>query len=207
MAKPKLTGYEKSSLDQYTRTDLIEISKNYTIGGKSTGLSSLTKSQLINTIRNDVDYIRANPENTTPRKIKKQIGSFLSRGRAKLQANRSNNRISPIVQSMTGFETPEDLMNDIIQALSDTESSMVRPGKYYTFIYYAKTPNIKYDVHPLVQITELTAFGFKAFNYHWPMVRQYTWPEVAGTIFYEVTINEYTLLQKIPYKKFLWSTK
>lgn len=202
MANTKLNGYEKPSLDQYTRADLVQICANYMIGGRTSGFSKLSKTQLIAKILNDADYIKSDPNNKYSKKLKKQVGSFLTRGRAKLQNSITSNRISPIVASLFGNETPDDLMDDIIQVLSGSESKMVVPGKYYTFIYRAVTSNLNYDSHPLIKVGEITRVGFKAFNYHWKQVRQYGWEEVMGTTFYEVSVGEYTLLQQIPYQKF-----
>ena len=68
-----LTGYEKP-LKDYTKEQLVEIAQNYTIyyrsasgQGKLSGYNRLTKEQLINIIKNDSDYIDANPK--SPRRI------------------------------------------------------------------------------------------------------------------------------------------
>jgi hypothetical protein len=61
---------------------------------------------------------------------------------------------------------PEDMMLEIMQLLNDTVEPIPEPGKYYTFVYNPKTPNINYDQHPLIACIELQRWGFKAFNFH-----------------------------------------
>lgn len=109
------------------------------------------------------------------------------------------NRIRPITNSLRGNENPDDLMQSILEVLTDT---VMRPsvGKYYTFVYFAKTPNIRYDVHPLVAVTNIFNWGFRGINFHWKEVRQYTWDEVVGEL-YVVYPEEIKDLQAIPYQK------
>jgi hypothetical protein len=198
----KLTGYEKE-LNKYNRTELINIASNYMIGGSEIGFSRLTKQQLIEKISNDQDYINANPDNKFVKKTKKRVGGFLTRQKAKLQASVENNRISPIVLDLIGTETPDELMKSIIFALKGSETNIPNPENYYTYIYYAKTPGIYYDVHPLIICTKLTKSGFEGFNHHWQEIRKYTWPELPGPL-YEISSGEYSLLQQIPYKKIVY---
>lgn len=109
------------------------------------------------------------------------------------------NRIRPITNSLRGNENPDDLMQSILEVLTDT---VMRPsvGKYYTFVYFAKTPNIRYDVHPLVAVTNVFNWGFRGINFHWKEVRQYTWDEVVGEL-YVVYPEEIKDLQAIPYQR------
>jgi len=109
------------------------------------------------------------------------------------------NRIRPITNRLRGNENPDDLMQSILEVLTDT---VMRPsvGKYYTFVYFAKTPNIRYDVHPLVAVTNVFNWGFRGINFHWKEVRQYTWDEVVGEL-YVVYPEEIKDLQAIPYQR------
>ena len=75
-------------------------------------------------------------------------------------------------------------------------------GKFYTFIYNAKTPNITYDQHPLIACTDLQSWGFKGLNFHWRQSRNYTWEELAGQL-YIVEYNELDDLLRFPYGKFI----
>ena len=61
----------------------------------------------------------------------------------------NDNRIRSIVDSVIGTESADDLLVDLMGAL--TEGGKVpQVGRYYTFIYNPKTPNIPYDSNPLV---------------------------------------------------------
>ena len=112
------------------------------------------------------------------------------------------NRLTGIVESLTGVEDAYDLMVDIIDRLSDGVTPVPDLGNYYTFIYKAKTPNITYDTNPLVAVTEYMPNGFKGFNFHWGTMRNYTFLEVVGQLYYvhPVEIDE---LKTIPYQNFV----
>jgi hypothetical protein len=99
-----------------------------------------------------------------------------------------------------GISDPEDLMLVIMDTLRE-EVLYPEPGKFYTFIYNPKTPNIEYDQHPLIACTELQKWGFKAINFHWRKSRNYTWEEVAGKL-HVIKYNELDEMLSIPYAKF-----
>ena len=44
-------------------------------------------------------------------------------------------------------------------ALNDTVAPIPEEGNICTFRYFAKTPKIKYDQHPLVAVTEIFPWG------------------------------------------------
>jgi len=100
----------------------------------------------------------------------------------------------------SGTNDPEDLMM-IIMELFKEEVLYPEPGKFYTFVYNPKTPEIEYDQHPLIACTSLERWGFKAINFHWQRARQYTWSEVAGKL-HTIKFNELDELLAIPYAKF-----
>jgi len=188
-----LTGYEKDSLEEYTLNELKEIATTYYIshqynktGATSTNYSRLNKAQLIYIIRYDPDYQRSNPNLRSNKK----------------QNKKNSNRIASIKRDLIGIESPDELMNMIINQLQDTENTYPSAGKYYTYIYYAKTRNIVYDRYPLILASEPMDYGFYGFNYHWGKIRQYTFPEVASP-FYEVTNDEFNTLRSISYAKFI----
>jgi len=112
------------------------------------------------------------------------------------------NRIRNIINDLIGVEDPEDLMLEIMNALKDTVTPVPDVGKFYTFVYNAKTPNIRYDQHPLIACTEVYSTGFTGLNFHWGKYRKYTWNEVAGQL-YIVDAGEIADLREIPYAKFL----
>jgi len=97
---------------------------------------------------------------------------------------------------------PEEMMMEIMEALNDTVTPIPEVGKFYTFVYNAKTPNITYDQHPLIACTDLQSWGFKGLNFHWRQSRNYTWEELAGQL-YIVQWNELDDLLAIPYGKFI----
>jgi len=182
-----LTGYEKS-LEQYSKNELVEIAKEYTIyyrtdsGQGSTGnYDKLTKEKLISIIKSDRDY-----QNSAPPTKK------LSRVEMMMQ------RIS------IGVDTQDEIMAVIREVFDDTEK-YPKPGNIYTFVYTAKTPGIRYDQHPLV-IVEAEGFslsGFKGYNAHWPDHRNYVW-EGVGSSFHRVQRGEeFDYLHDVPYMKIL----
>ena len=94
----------------------------------------------------------------------------------------NDNRIRSVVDSVIGTEDPDDLMVDLMNAL--TEGSKVpKVGGYYTFVYTPKTPNIPYDSNPLVAVTDVFEWGFRGINFHWGTMRKYTWNEVPGGLY------------------------
>mgnify|MGYP001000125054 CR=1 FL=1 len=97
---------------------------------------------------------------------------------------------------------PEELMLIIMEVFNQTVTPIPDPGKFYTFVYNAKTPNITYDQHPLIACMELFPWGFRGLNFHWQKYRNYTWNELAGQLYY-VKPNELDDLLAIPYAKFL----
>ena len=71
-----------------------------------------------------------------------------------------HNRIRGVVNNLTGTEDSEDLMLELMDALSDSVSAIPDAGKYYTFLYAPKTSNLQYDAHPLVAVTDILRWGF-----------------------------------------------
>ena len=112
------------------------------------------------------------------------------------------NRIEPIIDDVQQEGSVDDRMTLITYALNDTVTPIPEVGNICTFYYYAKTPNIEYDQHPLVAVTELFQWGFRGLNFHWRDYRQYTWEELAGQV-YIVQRNELDDLLAIPYAKFI----
>jgi hypothetical protein len=99
-----------------------------------------------------------------------------------------------------GTYDPEDLMIIIMDVLKQ-EVLYPEPGKFYTFVYSPKTPDIEYDQHPLIACTSLERWGFKGINFHWRQGRQYTWEEVLGKL-HVVKYEELDEMLSIPYAKF-----
>ena len=97
---------------------------------------------------------------------------------------------------------PEEIMLIIMEVFNQTVTPIPDPGKFYTFVYNAKTPNITYDQHPLIACMELFPWGFRGLNFHWQKYRNYTWEELAGQL-YIVEWQELDELLSLQYGKFL----
>ena len=116
---------------------------------------------------------------------------------------REVNRIEPIIEELAAaVNDPEEMMMEIMEVLNDTVTPIPEVGKFYTFVYNAKTPDITYDQHPLIACTDLQSWGFKGLNFHWRQSRNYTWEELAGQL-YIVQYNELDDLLNFPYGKFI----
>lgn len=112
----------------------------------------------------------------------------------------SGNRIRPVMEELMAIEDPDDLMIQITNILSETDP-FPQVGKIYVYMYFAKTPGIVYDLHPLTLITSVMEWGFKGYNFHWDTNRNYTWQEVFSP-FHIVRREELRDLQAIPFQKF-----
>ena len=112
----------------------------------------------------------------------------------------NDNRVRGVVNGLIGGEDPDDLMVELMDAVSDSYQIIPEVGKYYIFIYIPKTPNIQYDQNPLVAVTDIFRWGFRGFNYHWGQVRQYTWEELQGNL-YEIYPDELADVREIPFGK------
>jgi hypothetical protein len=177
-----LNGYEKS-LEEFTKSELVEIAKTYTVyyqtstgAGSITGYQNLEKQKLINLIKSDRDYQNARPKS----------------------------RVEILKSKTQEVKNPEELMLIILDIFRDV---VVIPevGKFYTFVYNAKTPGLWYDQHPLIACTEIKNWGFIGINFHWRKYRNYTWNEVAGKSgqLHIINYEELDELLAIPYAKFL----
>ena len=96
---------------------------------------------------------------------------------------------------------PEEIML-LIMEIFTIEEILPEVGKFYTFIYNPKTPNITYDQHPLIACVDLCKWGFRGLNFHWQQYRNYTWAEVAGKL-HLVEFQELDELLSLQYGKFL----
>jgi len=114
------------------------------------------------------------------------------------------NRIRPVLDGITGKEAGDDVMIELMEVLQES-GKVPQAGKFYIFVYNAKTPNLRYDQNPLVAVTDVFSWGFRGLNLHWGESRQYTWDEVAGQI-YEVYPSEVKDLQALPFANFRINT-
>ena len=120
-----------------------------------------------------------------------------------IEQQKEDNRIRQYLSDLNNrTNDPEEMMMEIMEALNDTVTPIPEVGKFYTFVYNAKTPDITYDQHPLIACTDLKEWGFKGLNFHWRQSRNYTWEELAGQL-YIVQYDELDDLLNFPYGKFI----
>ena len=96
---------------------------------------------------------------------------------------------------------PEDIML-LIMEIFTIQEIVPETGKFYTFIYNAKTPGISYDQHPLIACVEIFRWGFRGLNFHWQNYRNYTWEELPGQL-HVVEFQELDELLALQYGKFI----
>jgi hypothetical protein len=112
----------------------------------------------------------------------------------------NQNRVRAVLDGIVGNENADDIMLELLEVLQES-GKIPQVGKFYIFVYNAKTPNVQFDQNPLVAVTNVYQWGFKGLNMHWGETRQYTWDEVAGSV-YEVFPSEIKDLQAIPFANF-----
>ena len=114
----------------------------------------------------------------------------------------NSNRIRGVVGDIIGTEDADDLMVNLMEAVTDSSTPDPDVGKYYIFVYQPKTPNIQYDQNPLVAVTDVFRWGFRGINLHMGQYRQYTWNELVGQL-YEINPDELSDVQELPFGKML----
>ena len=112
--------------------------------------------------------------------------------------NAKLNRLRGVMDNVTGTESGDDLMLEVMNALREG-GKVPTAGNYYCFVYQPKTPNIQYDQNPLVAVSNVFSWGFKGLNYHWGQMRQYTWDEITGGL-YLITAEELPDAREIPFQ-------
>jgi len=112
-----------------------------------------------------------------------------------------NSRINLLKKRIKGMSDPEDIMIEIISIFDRTEL-IPEVGKYYTFIYNAKTPEINYDQHPLIACIEISKWGFAGINFHLGSRRHYTWEEIAGQL-HIIEDSEISYIRQLNYAKYI----
>jgi len=108
------------------------------------------------------------------------------------------NRVRSVVNGLIGTEEPDDIMVELMDNLGTTVTSSPSAGKYYVFVYSAKTPNIQYDSNPLVAVTDVFEWGFRGINLHVGQYRNYTYNELVGQL-YEVNSDELSDVRELPF--------
>ena len=108
------------------------------------------------------------------------------------------NRVRSVVDNLIGTEEADDIMIELIDTLQTTATSTPNVGKYYVFVYNAKTPNIQFDSNPLVAVTDVFEWGFRGINLHIGQYRNYTSNELVGQL-YEVNADELSDVRELPF--------
>ena len=89
-------------------------------------------------------------------------------------------RTEELQEQIEGLNDPDDIMMNIMEVFTQTDLTP-DAGKYYTFVYHAKTPGV-YDEFPLVDVTFVDRWGCQGLNFHWGTSRNYTWQEIVGRL-------------------------
>ena len=108
------------------------------------------------------------------------------------------NRVRSDVDNLIGTEEADDIMIELMDTLTSTSTSSPSAGKYYLFVYNAKTPNIQFDSNPLVAVTDVFEWGFRGVNLHIGQYRNYTYNELVGQL-YEVNPDELSDVRELPF--------
>ncbi len=117
------------------------------------------------------------------------------------KTKKKKTRLDILQERLKKISDPEDMMMEII-SIFDEKDWVPQVGKYYTFIYNAKTVGLLYDQHPLVACTEIYNWGFRGINFHFGDVRSYTWEEVAGQL-HIVKKDEISYMRSLKYAKYI----
>ncbi len=131
----KLTGYERPKLEDYNRDEIRGIAKNYGIPLAKVIEQKLSKAQVIEEIRKNENYKKANPV--------KQSGGLERYIKGKAGANKSH--------------SPSWYRHQVYDYLSKKETIQPEPGKFYFFTYDAKWKKElpKWDVYPLIYLLKI----------------------------------------------------
>tara|TARA_B000000565_G_C23600500_1_gene307025 strand:- start:262 stop:639 length:378 start_codon:yes stop_codon:yes gene_type:complete len=108
------------------------------------------------------------------------------------------NRVRSVVDNLIGTEEADDIMIELMDNLTSTSTSSPSAGKYYVFVYSAKTPNIQFDSNPLVAVTDVFEWGFRGINLHIGQYRNYTYNELVGQL-YEINSDELSDVRELPF--------
>ena len=101
-------------------------------------------------VRKSLEEIQADIDARNPTKPGQYTGKPVPLNQKEQRPPEVNdNRIEAIKDKLTSSDS-EDLMLEIMGALNNTVEAIPSVGKYYTFVYNAKTAGKQYDQHPLI---------------------------------------------------------
>ena len=93
------------------------------------------------------------------------------------------NRIREIQNNLVGTEFAEDIMDELIAALADSQVDIPIPGKVYVYTYFAAKPDFLTDRYPIVQVTGVYDWGWSGNNLHIGEPRNYNWGRKTTPLF------------------------
>ena len=108
-------------------------------------------------------------------------------------------RTEELQEKIEGLNNADDIMMNIMEVFTQTDLTP-DAGKYYTFVYHAKTPGV-YDEFPLVAVTFVDRWGFQGINFHWGTSRNYTWLEIVGRL-HVINNDEIDYMRSLSYANF-----
>jgi hypothetical protein len=171
-----------TDLETLSKRELVSLAKKYTVyfttksgKGSTSNYESLSKEELVQLLKDDRDYQRALNQLTRIDILKERLKKT--------------------------SKDSEDIMNVILDVFQDTISEPI-PGRYFTFRYFAKTPRLLYDQHPLIACLGVYEWGFRGLNFHLNKERNYTWPEVNSGLLM-VENDEISYMKTVRYSKIL----
>lgn len=88
---------------------------------------------------------------------------------------KATNRVKPIMDNLIGTENAEDIMDDLIMVLRDTQTMIPVVGKVYVFTYFAAKPELLTDRYPIIEVTGVYQWGYSGVNLHIQEPRNYNY--------------------------------
>jgi hypothetical protein len=114
-------------------------------------------------------------------------------------------RLKSVDDKVFKNKSPDDVMISLLDIFTEIPPRNVVSGKYYIFVYLAKTRQLMYDQNPFVAVTDVFKWGFRGINFHWNETKQYTWNELAGGL-YEIYPSEVNQLKTISFANFRFNS-
>lgn len=113
-----------------------------------------------------------------------------------------DNRIRPLLNKLSGAENADDIMNELIVVLSDSQVQVPQAGAYYVFQYFAITPELLYDRFPIVACTGVYEWGITGINRHINEPRNYNFNQFA-TPMYQIKNVELQSALTLPLRRLI----
>lgn len=114
-------------------------------------------------------------------------------------------RLKSVDDKVFKNKSPDDVMISLLDIFTEIPPRNVVSGKYYIFVYLAKTRQLMYDQNPFVAVTDVFKWGFRGINFHWNETKQYTWNELVGGL-YEIYPSEVNQLKTMSFANFRFNS-